>query len=259
MRSRQYPMLLLLFLSALLSQNVLAQQNLESKIRLADEVDAVDPRVSVGSTFDKQYITSVLGGESSVLDYKNGWFQIPAWFAGSWTSTNTSSTYRRNEITGVVDNEARLYNTKNGGEWGHMRDSFGNVWHVYGHKFWSISKSADYDRYSFKSNIEPVYVTEKAVILKAGGVDIKVDKANKVISVTPFQQISQYKPVRDGVIRAKKLFRAYDPGGKAAFSTSELEVYQRSKPFIEFRPDNKLDVEMKSHLDKFLRAQEKKL
>lgn len=243
-----------LLLALALGQQVLAQDAFEAKLKFSDRLEALDPRLSVGSTFDKQFITNVLGGETNVLDPRNKWCQIPPWFAGSWSKTVTTTTYRRNEATGELDTSAQTYPSKGGEEWGHMRDAEGNVWHVYGNNFWRVSKQDAYDTYTFRCELEPVYVTQKAVIVRGKSFVFKVDRANKISSVSTSQSLSHFRPVRDGIIRARKMYRAFDASGRPTWSTSELEVHNRSKPFMEFRPDNALDVKLKNHLDNFLRT-----
>ena len=172
----------------------------------------------------------------------NNWFPIPTWLAGKWHSDSMTITnvticetgksskvhVERKEVSDVVH--------------GFQKDKSGQIW-----EFLQIPRvqkvAVEEGQCYLTCSREDVLRTDNtAVLLKILNNQITLNKGNKVIATNQVQQISNYLPLEDGLIRMEASLKNFDADGAPEQVQKAEKVISRIAPYESVDTKDGLDL-----------------
>ncbi|MDR3612077.1 MAG: hypothetical protein P4L53_00830 [Candidatus Obscuribacterales bacterium] len=243
---------LMMTIGVFVSPSVHAQNNapasnirkpLDVEIEHDEKVPGLAPEYQVGNRIDPTQLTA--------LSPDNLWFPIPSWLAGKWHSENMTVTNVTNCLTGQSAKVHLERKEVADVVHGFQKDKSGQVW-----EFLQIPRvqkvSVDNGQCYLTCSREDVLRTDStAVLLKILNNQITVDKKNKVLATEQVQQISNYLPLEDGIVRMEASLKNFDADGDPQQVQKAEKVIQRIAPYEAI--DSKDGLDLKQLFVEFLK------
>jgi hypothetical protein len=216
---------------------------LDGQIEHDEKVPGLAAEYQVGNRIDPTQLTA--------LTPDNLWFPIPSWLAGKWHSENMTVTNVTNCLTGQSVKVHLERKEVADVVHGFQKDKSGQVW-----EFLQIPRvqkvSVDNGQCYLTCSREDVLRTDStAVLLKILNSQITVDKKNKVLATEQVQQISNYLPLENGIVRMEASLKNFDADGDPQQIQKAEKVIQRISPYEAI--DSKDGLDLKQLFVEFLK------
>jgi hypothetical protein len=200
-----------------------ARKPLDGQIQHDEKLPGLSADYQVGNRIDPTQLTA--------LTPDNLWFPIPSWLAGKWHSESMTVTNVTNCLTGKSAKERLERKEVADVVHGFQKDKSGQIW-----EFVQIPRVqkviVDGGSCYLTCSREDVLRTDNtAVLLKILNSQITVDDEHKVLSSEQVQQISNFLPLEDGIVRMEASLKNFNADGEPQQVQLAEKVIQRIAPF----------------------------
>ncbi len=200
----------------------------------------LDGVLAPGNVFDKQIAGSHMPGQPSQIH----WFKVPAWYVGTWTSSESVRTFMRNEFTGEEKLNNPMQPSHNEIWGGTCMDRDGQVWECEDTGYWRYSDTGTLDQNTYVLNHTPLNVTDTSCCFHASAIVFTVEKiSGKILHCSQSEHDEFLTPMSDNVMRAKIVQRNFDWQGNPTTTEEGVSIYERIRSTVLPNPvacsDNK--------------------
>jgi hypothetical protein len=177
----------------------------------------------------------------------NQWIRIPAWLAGLWQANSeiVVEAYDFRQQRCPFETPAKI-RAKRVSQIGSQTDSKGSVWHYIGVPYRRTVDTGSYIDYQLIDQITLVNSTENEVTVKTSSKVTRMDKQSSEI-LGAFREISltTYTPLDINLIQVTFDVNDYDMVGRPMFSSKDVCIERRTKPFKVTDQDERGDLSQK--------------
>lgn len=199
---------------------------LQGKIEHADQLEPLATDLRSGAQFKESKL--------SVGTYASKWFEIPAWFAGTFQVDENVITSMEDCVTGEVShpNQAVLFSAQE--LHGFQRDAKGNIWHYYVESGTSKSEQARQITYNCIDWYGPITIRKDRVIMRILGTSLIVDKnTGTIVDSFRREDLKTYQPVSGNVLKVTYTSKSFDSRGHARDLQRGESIHKLIAPFAE--------------------------
>lgn len=196
--------------------------------------------------------------ESSIqrrAKYASKWFQIPAWFAGSFQTKDTYIESAFDYATGKLVQLKQVVPSSGSELRGHQVDAKGGIWHFYVESGSSKSEQPDVITYNTIDWYGPEVVSESRVVLRIQATSLVVDKnTGTVVDSYQREDIKTYVPKDRDTIAVHYTSKSFDSRGLPRDMQTGRSVHHRVAPFVSI--DNGGGVDFKTLFHDYLTSKQ---
>lgn len=207
---------------------------LDGQIQHDEKLPSLPSDYRVGNKIDPTQLT----GQTP----DNEWFPIPSWLAGKWHSDSMTITNVTNCRTGKTAKVHLERKEVADVVHGFQKDKSGQIW-----EFLQIPRVqkvlVDNGSCYLTCSREDVLRSDNtAVLLKILNSQITVDKDHKVVATNQVQQISNFLPLEDGIVRMEASLKNFDADGEPEQVQKAEKIVQRLSTYEPLDTKDGLDL-----------------
>lgn len=197
---------------------------LKGQVEHHDTLPALDEGLQSGVPFAESAL-------EKRAKYKGKWIKIPAWFAGTFQTTETYLEDAFDYATGQRVQLKRTIPSAGQEQRGQQKDAKGGIWHYYVESGASRSEQPGHITYSTIDWYGPEVLTNERVVMRILATSLVVDRNTGVI-VDSFQRedLKTYVPKDDG-ISVRYTSKSFDSRGNPRDLQTGRSIHQRIAPF----------------------------
>jgi hypothetical protein len=213
-------------LSALAASNENTGNYLKGSIKHADKLSPLSNLLKAGVTFSEQNMPKLTGS--------TGWYWIPTWFAGTYSTQKNTTYFYKDLQTGYSEAIDETHTAISKETIGFQKDGKGNLWeYQYGPYRQRVIGDTDFTIQQVQEH-EPLEVTGNKVVVRYKGIDVRVDKVtNKIKRTTQNESIQVYTKNSDNTIKCRSSMKVFDTDGNPLSLQKLYSIKTRIKPFSE--------------------------
>lgn len=209
---------------------------LKGSVQHADQLPPAPAPLRTGAIFDESKLQT--------LTKDNSWYQIPAWFAGSWRSEEQSQYYQYDYSTGEEDHRRVKSMITSNEDIGWQKDKLGGIWQRVYHPYLTVSYGASVYFVSYVRLSIPLYVSNEKIVMRYQSVSAKVSNTTRrVVSSEQRESIQTYTPVtKYGFVKVVSSMKHFDEDGKPSILTQAVIGKSRTQMFSPWNTYKGLDI-----------------
>lgn len=207
---------------------------LQGRVEHSDKLAPLGENLQAGAKFDPAAMPQAKYGSS--------WFKIPAWFAGTFQSSQTVIDFVKDYATGHSGRPEKVISSVAQELHGFQKDSQGAIWHFYVKSGSSRSEQAGHLTINNIDWYGPEIVTNDQVVMRVQATSFIVDKNSGVI-VDSFRRedIKTYKPGQNAALIVSYTSKSFDSHGQPRDLQDGHSVYKRICQFQPIDSEGKLN------------------
>jgi hypothetical protein len=214
---------------------------LQGGVEHSQELPALPRQFRIGATYQD---------EPPALPLVDGWYWIPSWLAGDWRRDEETVVSDYDCMTGEGSHIPHTIVATELAQYGVQKDASGGIWHCR----LGSGGLADCGSYLSVAQIqkqEPLSVASDHVVIKDIFTELRINKdTHAIIDSAQAESITEYFPVRDGVMKVISSVKIFDEQGMPKRLQNNLSTTMRTKAFAPLNFYK--NVDLKDSFKRFL-------
>jgi hypothetical protein len=207
---------------------------LQGQITHSERLPALGNELQAGANFSP--------GSIPQARYDSSWFKIPAWFAGTYESRESTVDYIKDYATDQAGRPDKTITSIGQEVHGFQQDAHGDIWHYYVKSGSSKSEQAGQITYNNIDWYGPEYVADDKVVMRVQATSFIVDRRSGII-VDSYRRedLKTYEPAGPGMMKVAYTSKSFDSRGNPRDLQNGHSLHRLVEPFHPCNGDGNVD------------------